>query len=111
MRFAIGVITDNGTIAKTEYFTSLLTDNNTVNKFLGTVAFCKFIRIGVCFDGCTEFLCRIQVKVLHIVCIKCRSLCTGRTFSNCGKTIPCDTIVVYAIGLEIKNTVLYTSFV
>ena len=110
--FTSNVVTQHSTIAHTKCFTLLLTDINTLRQFSRAITFCKFIRIGVSLDGCTELLCRIQVQILHIVGIDSVCFCTRRRFRNTSQTVPGNTFRILAvIALNIKNTFLYASLI
>ena len=56
VRFALAVVTKNGTIAQTKGGTRLLTNFDAFADAGRTVALCKFIGIGVGFDGTAKFL-------------------------------------------------------
>ena len=107
----IGVVTNSGTIAQTKHLTSLLTYTNTIGETSGAVASSELVRISISLDSRTEFLGRPQIEILNVICIKRSRFSTRRAFSNSSETVPSNTITV-AVGVHnIKNTLLYTSFI
>ena len=107
----IGVIANSGTIAQAKHLTSLLTYANTISETSRTVASSELVRISISLDSRTEFLGRPQIEILNVICIKRSRFSTRRAFSNSSETVPSNTITVAVGTHNIKNTLLYTSFI
>ena len=111
MIVAVFVVAKSSLVNQAECFTLLLTDLNAFYEFSRTIAFCEFIRIGISFNCATEFLFRGKFDIFDIVCIKRGCFSARRTFCNCSKAVPCNTLGVCARVLNIEYAILNTCFI
>ena len=108
----IRIITNLCSIADTKLFARLLTDRYAFCCFAFAEASAKFVRVCVCFNSHTEFLCGYQIQVFEVICVNWRCFRARRRFSNACQTIPCNTFSIFAAILHrIQNPSVDTGFI
>ena len=64
---ALDIITDQSSVRESESYAILLRDNCSGDNLRIAHAVVELVRVGESLNGCTEFLSRIQIQILHII--------------------------------------------
>ena len=106
------VVSDLGTVHKTERLAALLADIHTVQSSSGAIAGLKLLGIPVGLNRKAQLLSTAQRSILDVVGIQGGLLSAGRRLRDTGQTIPRNTLGELAgIELRIQNTVIYAGLI
>nr|DAK47074.1 MAG TPA: hypothetical protein [Caudoviricetes sp.] len=107
---AIGVVSNQSTVAETKLLSSLLRSHNTLSDFGHTITLVEFLRRVKCLDRTLEGLGRDDVGIHPVIGVLLVGLGALRALRNLGQTRPGNPILILtAFAHDIKYATVYTN--
>nr|DAT29768.1 MAG TPA: hypothetical protein [Caudoviricetes sp.] len=107
---AIGIISDQRTVAETKLLPSLLRSHNSLSDFGHTITLVEFLGRVVCLNCTLERFRRDNVGIHSVVGVLLVGLSALRAFRNLGQTRPSHSVLVLtAFAHNIENAAVYTN--